>query len=106
MHAARHGWDVEKDAPLFRNWAIHTGMNPTSSPEAGTVAFSFVGFMLFKNQGITDKLNCRLFKVYFVFWLRIFKFYSLGKFHLYDRLLALVSFYFYCMCEMPWLMVS
>ncbi|XP_063579306.1 interferon regulatory factor 2 isoform X1 [Pongo abelii] len=25
MHAARHGWDVEKDAPLFRNWAIHTG---------------------------------------------------------------------------------
>ena len=106
MHAARHGWDVEKDAPLFRNWAIHTGMNPTSSPEAGTVASSFVGFMLFKNQGITDKLNCRLFKVYFVFWLRIFKFYSLGKFHLYDRLLARVSFYFYCMCEMPWLMVS
>lgn len=28
MHAARHGWDVEKDAPLFRNWAIHTGSNP------------------------------------------------------------------------------
>lgn len=26
MHAARHGWDVEKDAPLFRNWAIHTGI--------------------------------------------------------------------------------
>ncbi|KAL4618246.1 interferon regulatory factor 2-like isoform X1 [Arapaima gigas] len=25
MHAARHGWDVEKDAPLFRKWAIHTG---------------------------------------------------------------------------------
>lgn len=25
MHAARHGWDVERDAPLFRNWAIHTG---------------------------------------------------------------------------------
>ncbi|CAN2388676.1 defense response to virus [Pristimantis euphronides] len=25
MHAARHGWDVEKDAPLFRNWAVHTG---------------------------------------------------------------------------------
>ena len=39
MHAARHGWDVEKDAPLFRNWAIHTGMNPASSPEAGIVAF-------------------------------------------------------------------
>jgi hypothetical protein len=28
MHAARHGWDVEKDAPLFRNWAIHTGVKP------------------------------------------------------------------------------
>lgn len=50
MHAARHGWDVEKDAPLFRNWAIHTGMNPTSSPEAGTVAFFVVGFMLFKKS--------------------------------------------------------
>ncbi|XP_078071203.1 interferon regulatory factor 2 isoform X4 [Mustelus asterias] len=25
MHAARHGWDVEKDAPLFKNWAVHTG---------------------------------------------------------------------------------
>ncbi|KAM4810190.1 interferon regulatory factor 2 [Rhinophrynus dorsalis] len=25
MHAARHGWDLDKDAPLFRNWAIHTG---------------------------------------------------------------------------------
>ncbi|MEE6460845.1 hypothetical protein FKM82_001120 [Ascaphus truei] len=25
MHAARHGWDVDKDASLFRNWAVHTG---------------------------------------------------------------------------------
>ncbi|XP_062373886.1 interferon regulatory factor 2-like [Sardina pilchardus] len=25
MHAARHGWDLDKDAPLFMNWAIHTG---------------------------------------------------------------------------------
>uniref|UniRef100_H3A4E0 Interferon regulatory factor 2 n=1 Tax=Latimeria chalumnae TaxID=7897 RepID=H3A4E0_LATCH len=25
MHAARHGWDLEKDAPLFKNWAVHTG---------------------------------------------------------------------------------
>ncbi|XP_051982870.1 interferon regulatory factor 2-like [Xyrauchen texanus] len=25
MHAARHGWDLEKNAPLFKNWAIHTG---------------------------------------------------------------------------------
>ncbi|XP_036430762.1 interferon regulatory factor 2a isoform X1 [Colossoma macropomum] len=25
MHAARHGWDLDKDAPLFMNWAVHTG---------------------------------------------------------------------------------
>lgn len=24
-HAARHGWSIDKDATLFRNWAIHTG---------------------------------------------------------------------------------
>nr|XP_055026679.1 interferon regulatory factor 1a [Misgurnus anguillicaudatus] len=24
-HAARHGWNIETDATLFRNWAIHTG---------------------------------------------------------------------------------
>ncbi|XP_056140504.1 interferon regulatory factor 1b isoform X2 [Lampris incognitus] len=24
-HAARHGWEVEKDACLFKKWAIHTG---------------------------------------------------------------------------------
>ncbi|KAM3924312.1 interferon regulatory factor 1 isoform 2-T2 [Leptodactylus fuscus] len=24
-HAARHGWDIEKDACLFRSWAVHTG---------------------------------------------------------------------------------
>uniref|UniRef100_A0A8D0L7F8 Interferon regulatory factor n=1 Tax=Sphenodon punctatus TaxID=8508 RepID=A0A8D0L7F8_SPHPU len=24
-HAAKHGWDINKDACLFRNWAIHTG---------------------------------------------------------------------------------
>ncbi|KAM9373269.1 interferon regulatory factor 1 [Phaethornis superciliosus] len=24
-HAAKHGWDLEKDACLFRSWAIHTG---------------------------------------------------------------------------------
>ncbi|CAL8365561.1 unnamed protein product [Lota lota] len=24
-HAARHGWQVEKDASLFKHWAIHTG---------------------------------------------------------------------------------
>ncbi|KAM9477774.1 interferon regulatory factor 2a isoform 2-T2 [Clarias gariepinus] len=25
IHAARHGWELDKDAPLFMNWAIHTG---------------------------------------------------------------------------------
>lgn len=25
-HAARHGWEVEKDACLFKSWAIHTGV--------------------------------------------------------------------------------
>ncbi|XP_075457237.1 interferon regulatory factor 1 isoform X1 [Ascaphus truei] len=24
-HAARHGWDINRDACLFRSWAIHTG---------------------------------------------------------------------------------
>ncbi|KAL6092560.1 hypothetical protein STEG23_004569 [Scotinomys teguina] len=24
-HAAKHGWDINKDACLFRSWAIHTG---------------------------------------------------------------------------------
>ncbi|XP_072923289.1 interferon regulatory factor 1-like isoform X2 [Hemitrygon akajei] len=24
-HAARHGWNLETDASLFRNWAVHTG---------------------------------------------------------------------------------
>lgn len=24
-HAAKHGWDINKDACLFRKWAIHTG---------------------------------------------------------------------------------
>ncbi|XP_047463773.1 interferon regulatory factor 1b isoform X1 [Mugil cephalus] len=24
-HAARHGWELDKDASLFREWAIHTG---------------------------------------------------------------------------------
>lgn len=27
MHAARQGWDLDKDAPLFMNWAIHTGFD-------------------------------------------------------------------------------
>nr|XP_046267374.1 interferon regulatory factor 1b isoform X2 [Scatophagus argus] len=24
-HAARHGWEIDKDACLFKKWAIHTG---------------------------------------------------------------------------------
>ncbi|KAG2461970.1 IRF2 factor, partial [Polypterus senegalus] len=24
-HAARHGWSIDKDASLFRSWALHTG---------------------------------------------------------------------------------
>uniref|UniRef100_A0A3Q0QQF0 IRF tryptophan pentad repeat domain-containing protein n=1 Tax=Amphilophus citrinellus TaxID=61819 RepID=A0A3Q0QQF0_AMPCI len=24
-HAARHGWSIERDATLFRSWAMHTG---------------------------------------------------------------------------------
>uniref|UniRef100_A0A8C6SE26 Interferon regulatory factor 1a n=1 Tax=Neogobius melanostomus TaxID=47308 RepID=A0A8C6SE26_9GOBI len=24
-HAARHGWSIDRDATLFRSWAIHTG---------------------------------------------------------------------------------
>ncbi|XP_070595401.1 interferon regulatory factor 1 [Erythrolamprus reginae] len=24
-HAAKHGWELEKDACLFKNWAVHTG---------------------------------------------------------------------------------
>jgi len=24
-HAARHGWSIDRDATLFRSWAMHTG---------------------------------------------------------------------------------
>lgn len=42
MHAARHGWDVEKDAPLFRNWAIHTGKyQPGDKPDPKTWKANF-----------------------------------------------------------------
>lgn len=27
-HAARHGWEMDKDACLFKQWAIHTGEEP------------------------------------------------------------------------------
>nr|XP_030139823.1 interferon regulatory factor 1 isoform X2 [Taeniopygia guttata] len=32
-HAAKHGWDMEKDACLFRSWAIHTERKSKSSRE-------------------------------------------------------------------------
>ncbi|KAG8439195.1 hypothetical protein GDO86_005421 [Hymenochirus boettgeri] len=32
-HAARHGWDINKDACLFRNWAIHTGRYKSGDKE-------------------------------------------------------------------------
>uniref|UniRef100_A0A8C2WM72 Interferon regulatory factor 1a n=1 Tax=Cyclopterus lumpus TaxID=8103 RepID=A0A8C2WM72_CYCLU len=25
IHAARHGWSIDRDATLFRSWAMHTG---------------------------------------------------------------------------------
>lgn len=28
-HAARHGWEMDKDACLFKKWAIHTGETST-----------------------------------------------------------------------------
>ncbi|KAM4546669.1 interferon regulatory factor 1b [Fundulus diaphanus] len=28
-HAARHGWELDKDASLFKEWAIHTGKYTT-----------------------------------------------------------------------------
>lgn len=31
-HAARHGWEIEKDANLFKMWAIHTGEHLIARP--------------------------------------------------------------------------
>lgn len=31
-HAARHGWELEKDASLFKEWAIHTGEQLCANP--------------------------------------------------------------------------
>lgn len=31
-HAARHGWEIEKDANLFKLWAIHTGEHLITRP--------------------------------------------------------------------------
>ena len=36
----------------------------------------------------------------------MFKFYCLGKFQLYSRLLAIVYFYFYYIYKISWLMTS
>lgn len=33
-HAARHGWEVEKDASLFKSWAVHTGVKAYSHKHA------------------------------------------------------------------------
>lgn len=32
-HAARHGWEMNKDACLFRDWALHTGKYVEGQPE-------------------------------------------------------------------------
>lgn len=32
-HAAKHGWDINKDACLFRSWAIHTGVQGGGAEE-------------------------------------------------------------------------
>ncbi|NP_001085588.1 interferon regulatory factor 1 S homeolog [Xenopus laevis] len=33
-HAARHGWDINKDACLFQSWAVHTGRFKSGEKEA------------------------------------------------------------------------
>ncbi|XP_035522949.1 LOW QUALITY PROTEIN: interferon regulatory factor 1b [Morone saxatilis] len=41
-HAARHGWEMEKDACLFKKWAIHTGKyveGQTSDPKTWKANF-------------------------------------------------------------------
>ncbi|XP_057676871.1 interferon regulatory factor 1b [Corythoichthys intestinalis] len=41
-HAARHGWDMNKDASLFKMWAIHTGKYMEgNSPDAKTWKANF-----------------------------------------------------------------
>lgn len=47
MHAARHGWDVEKDAPLFRNWAIHTGIETLFLQDRFSLGFPFKSIFSF-----------------------------------------------------------
>lgn len=37
-HAAKHGWDMEKDACLFRSWAIHTGQCQLYLPSVTGIA--------------------------------------------------------------------
>lgn len=42
-HAARHGWEVDKDACLFKQWAIHTGKykEGVTSPDPKTWKANF-----------------------------------------------------------------
>lgn len=49
-HAAKHGWDMEKDACLFRSWAIHTGVcSPSSHVNISSVSI----FVLAYTSGVT-----------------------------------------------------
>ena len=32
-HASRHGWDIEKDASIFKRWAVYTGKYPENCRE-------------------------------------------------------------------------
>lgn len=58
MHAARHGWDVEKDAPLFRNWAIHTGTGALLSyGQSLNVCFFFLPNFCFLSFICFDKCS-------------------------------------------------
>ena len=50
MHAARHGWDLEKDAPLFMNWAIHTGSHSHSDIQNHTGAYKPVQDQVYLQQ--------------------------------------------------------
>uniref|UniRef100_A0AAQ4QMA4 IRF tryptophan pentad repeat domain-containing protein n=1 Tax=Gasterosteus aculeatus aculeatus TaxID=481459 RepID=A0AAQ4QMA4_GASAC len=40
IHAARHGWSIDRDATLFRSWAVHTVQN-TSTREKKNIGEIF-----------------------------------------------------------------
>ncbi|XP_069796294.1 interferon regulatory factor 2 isoform X2 [Narcine bancroftii] len=56
MHAARHGWDVEKDAPLFKNWAVHTGkkIKVEKEEQCKTVKWKTPKFPFEENEGLLN----------------------------------------------------